>query len=60
MKCSKCGEKTQVVDSKYMEDMKVVRRRRVCVCGTTFFTAEKVYRTAPTRKKKKKRGAVEK
>ncbi|NPA38588.1 MAG: transcriptional repressor NrdR [Candidatus Nanohaloarchaeota archaeon] len=43
MRCPFCGhEETRVIDSRYTDDMKVIRRRRVCEeCGKRFTTYER-------------------
>ena len=44
MKCPFCGSlDTKVIDSRYTEDMNVIRRRRECEsCGSRFTTYERV------------------
>lgn len=44
MRCPYCGNiETRVVDSRYSEDMRAIRRRRECLnCGKRFTTYERV------------------
>ena len=58
MMCEKCGLKTKVMEGKWDETIKVMRRKRRCDnCGINYFTAEKVYKTAKVKGKRKKKNA---
>ncbi len=56
MLCEKCGSKTRVIDSKWDDTIKVVKRKRRCdKCGINYFTAEKIYKVAKVKGRRKKK-----
>ena len=56
MFCEKCGAKTSVIESEWDDTIKVVKRKRRCFkCDINYYTAEKVYKVAKVKGKRKKK-----